>query len=99
MTLSEIIERLEQATGPGRELDAEIWFTGCALTDGRPARLGRDEFGDREYREHWTKGSIGIWDDELPAYTASLDAALTRIPTNAREACVEALRAREASDV
>ena len=78
MTKAELIAALEAATGPSRELDAEIWFSGAALVNG-PVKKGFDDYGGA-HRTHWTKGSIGIWDDKLLNYTASLDAALMLVP-------------------
>lgn len=53
--MKELIERIEGAEGPSRELDAEIIkLVSRGVLDG----------------EYWT----------LPAYTASLDAAMTLVP-------------------
>lgn len=75
----ELIERLEKATGPDRELDAVIWL---AVTPGATRRSST------------VKSSKGLWPDYtidetrdangilviVPAFTASLDAALTLVP-------------------
>lgn len=77
MTLSEIIARVEAATGPDRELDAEI---------GRALGLDvRAEFAEEPDLGDWFIGQpreCGSWmeQDALPDYTASLDAALTLVP-------------------
>ena len=66
--MKELIERLEDATGPDRELDAEI----ARLVTGRGVTVaplsGPRYDGDGE---------------PVPAYTASLDAALTLMPRGA----------------
>ena len=71
MTLSEIIARLEAATGPDRELDAEIAvYLGWQRPDAK-----------RPYA--WTRpigpdGSVTTCNDSfIPRYTASVDAAAT----------------------
>jgi hypothetical protein len=61
MTLLELAERCEQATGPDRELDCRIWL---AATGGLSFELG-----------HAVVPDLGQW--QAPAYTASLDAAMT----------------------
>lgn len=75
--LTELAARLETLTGPSRLVDEEI-----ALADGY-----RDVHGDGSL---WDRGNDGYWtgnDDRatadcpaLPAYTASLDAAMTLVP-------------------
>lgn len=57
-----LAERVEAATGPDRELDAVIQR---ALGSGST--------------EHWFADFLGNWvtDDHAPAYTASIDAAMT----------------------
>ena len=76
--MTNLIQRLEQATEGSRELDAEIWFLDAAKADG-PVKEGAEDYGGIE-RTNWMKGSIGIWDDQLPHYTTSVDAALTLVP-------------------
>lgn len=62
MTLSSLIERLEKAEGPDRELDEELaLISGC------------------ERKDHWWKVN-GAWGLALPAFTSSVDAALTLVP-------------------
>lgn len=70
--MDELIKRLEEATGPSRELDAEI-----------AVASGGYFFGDGElcYRDGETivhPGHGGI--DLAPKYTSSIDAALTLVP-------------------
>ena len=73
--LAELIARLEAATERSRELDAEIW---AHLNGFTGAIKGRWVGG----RWSWSVGSVGVWDDELPHYTTSIDAALTLVPEN-----------------
>lgn len=61
-----IIERVEAASGPDRELDAEIW---TAL-----GRLVKREPGGRTWRIATPGGSRGPGQINMPALTASLDA-------------------------
>lgn len=69
MTIDELIARLEAATGPNRKLDSEI----CRAA-GWEVRADK-KFGGDYYqpRKNYT------WQD-VPAYTASIDAALTLVP-------------------
>ena len=71
--LAELIAKLEAATERSRELDAEIW---AHLNGFTGAIKGRWVGG----RWSWSVGSVGVWDDELPHYTTSIDAALTLVP-------------------
>ena len=99
MELDALIARLEKATGPDRELDAHIAaavvrpeelgkdYHGCTVAfvlwaapdDPPPPYRAHavmrvtNESGD-SFEEPW---------DEIPAYTASLDAALTLVPVDA----------------
>lgn len=74
-----LIEKLAQAEGPSRELDAEI-----ALAQG----IVRERDGDCFYGHHYYSVMVlerGYYDHEgnapeLPRYTASIDAALTLVP-------------------
>lgn len=67
MTIAELLERVEGATGPDRELDAAL----CATL-----RFGGDERCVR-YPKTWTRvGQIRDW---VPVYSASLDAALALV--------------------
>ena len=63
--LSQLIERVEAATGPDRRIDAAIWY----------AVIEKPLPGEKRDRD-----VIGRW----PAYTASLDAAMTLVPEGAR---------------
>lgn len=66
--MHELIERLEKATGPDRELDAAI-----ALAIGLPTLNGR--IGGVSYRDELC--------EPAPPYTASIGAALTLVPDGA----------------
>lgn len=73
--LSALIERLEKATGPDRELDADI-----ARLLGYRILTTLRVFGRQQMctEEAWnTPGSSTL---DLPHYTSSLDAALTLVP-------------------
>lgn len=70
----DIISRLEKADGPSRELDADI-----AHIDGVPCQSRRDRNGKSKGRQ-WMVDSFGgvqTWAGNPPAYTASLDAAIS----------------------
>lgn len=73
-----LIQRLEQAGEGSRELDAEI-----AEIVGIKHRTHRSSTGHSKGRE-WLvdteSGGIEIWARSPPAYTTSLDAALTLVP-------------------
>lgn len=63
MTLDEIVERLEKATGPDRQIDEAIF----ELMHGRKRHVSIFEQYDPS--------------EKLPAYTGSVDAALTLVPS------------------
>lgn len=63
--MKHLIEKLAQADGPSRELDAEI---SRALAGG-PA--------DHWYQDH---RGVYVTDNSAPCYTASIDAAMTLVP-------------------
>ena len=71
--LTALIERVEAATGPDREVDAEI---ACAMCRFRlPTHTARpDPIAPGRVRD-----CVGGW--VAPTYTASLDAALTLVPS------------------
>lgn len=64
----DLIERLEAASGPDRELDAEI-AVAIGLGKATANHAGR----------YWKQGDLHVT-GEAPAYTASIDAALTLVP-------------------
>jgi hypothetical protein len=65
--MQELIDRLEKATGPDKQLDASIFFavTGIPAHSKTPGYSG---------------GTVSRRMQGLPAYTASIDAALTLVP-------------------
>lgn len=77
MAISELIERLEKATGPDRELDAEI---ACHLF----GESGRDYWAWQSGRPQGTpqKPVLSYWRNRAEKYTASIDAGLTLVPPN-----------------
>jgi hypothetical protein len=88
--LSELAERCEKATGPDRELDAVIWAT---INGGYIEATGHGDskavwINDRGFVKHAVPLGDGIWRERdllgdverAPAYTASLDAAMTLVP-------------------
>ena len=68
--LQEIIERLEKATGPDRWLDADIHRT---VTPGMADTI-------TDFSKGWCIGGNHVTPVKAPAYTASLDAALSLVP-------------------
>jgi hypothetical protein len=68
MELLELAERCEAATGPDRELDAEIAST-----------LGWANVGPGNRGGRCGRSPEGTW-KTVPRYTASLDAAMTLVP-------------------
>lgn len=73
MTHEQLIAALERAEGPSRELDADIaWALGHDVTKHTTLADYAHAFpGTPEDAEYW---------HPLPAYTSSLDAALTVVP-------------------
>jgi hypothetical protein len=80
-SLSEIIERVEKAGGQSRELDALIE---CEVRRLQAYAVGLSD----ETRAHWnpigSKGEVidnqGLCRYQSPAYTSSIDTALTLLP-------------------
>jgi hypothetical protein len=68
MTYSEILARLETATGPDREIDARIAYAVDWTVGGVPFRKICEEIDGEMY-----------WCGDLPPYTASLDAVVALI--------------------
>lgn len=94
--MKELIERLERATGPDREIDLDIWkalhpdreVSGVWSSGGCRFVANHDEYSKARYETVLRNAS---WrdrpneadyrhHDELKDYTASLDAALTLVP-------------------
>jgi hypothetical protein len=69
--MKDLIERLEKATGPDRELDAKLAFVNGAWAAGVDEGVPWVQ---------WAKNTAVEINDELPRYTASIDAALTLVP-------------------
>lgn len=78
-TVSDLIAKLSAATGPSRELDAEI----AVVVNGgeivwKQTRYTMEQHPARRYASAQHIGGYGF--DHVPEYTASLDAALTLVP-------------------
>lgn len=82
MTLLELAERCEKASGPDRELDADIWdalglspkYEGRRRAKyGKWARLDGGTY-------HFANDSAWGSNCGAPSFTASLDAAMTLVP-------------------
>jgi hypothetical protein len=74
MTAEQLIAALEVATGPSDALDADIAEAVCmSLNDERVA-----VYAGYRVNPH-TDAQDDVWED-VPPYTASLDAALTLVP-------------------
>lgn len=73
--LQEVLGRVEGVEGPDRELDAALWL---AMTPGATRRIIRVKHAhsDAEWDIHETRDATGGRLVSVPAYTASLDAAL-----------------------
>lgn len=71
-----LIERLEKATGPSRELDAAIF----KIAQPESERFKTSPFGEGPGHMSWISANKGTIH---PLYTASIDAALTLVPENA----------------
>ena len=78
--LQELITKLEKATEPDRELDAII-----AIASGIKHRSRHTTSGINKGREWLVDSHAGVetWKHHPPAYTSSLDAALTLVPEGA----------------
>jgi hypothetical protein len=74
---AELIARLEKATGPSRELDAAIFIK---VTPGVKEAGRIDVDKDRGVVGWWPKDAPYQSARDVPAYTASLDAAMTLVP-------------------
>lgn len=93
MTLKELIEALEKASEGSRVLDIRIWlalFDKQILVDGGGYAPRTRPLQYKSAREIWTDDwpywdvpsqveSVGM-EIDAPAYTASIDAALTLVP-------------------
>ena len=82
MTLPELIAALEAATGPSRELDAEIALAVNAV----PANYTRRGVAEASATADWWDDHTGFhW--SAPCYTSSLDATMT-LARNATDGAV-----------
>jgi hypothetical protein len=72
MKLIELADRCEKATGPDRELDAQIWLASEPRTEGA---VPDENCAGWVRRDGWAFGCA-----KAPDYTASLDAAMTLVP-------------------
>jgi hypothetical protein len=84
--LDDLIAKLETAPNGRGDLDADV-----AMAVGVPYRTRRNGQGKSKGRE-WFVDSIGgvqTWAQDPPAYTTSLDAALSLVPEGW---CIKALR-------
>jgi hypothetical protein len=86
-TLLGLADRCEQATGPDRELDCEIWadandlkleWQGNCLVAGIEGVIGWIDPG--EHSRNFSTNRSATGPAAIPAYTASLDAAMTLVP-------------------
>lgn len=76
----DIIEALEKATGPSRELDGDI-FRALGPHDDRWERGTFYDVGaDIENKNVWLRMNANGTNSAPPHYTASVDAALTLVP-------------------
>jgi hypothetical protein len=90
-TLLGLADRCEQATGPDRELDCEIWadandlkleWQGNCLVAGIEGVIGWIDPG--EHSRNFSTNRSATGPAAIPAYTASLDSAMTLVPEGYR---------------
>jgi hypothetical protein len=79
MTRSELIAALETATGPSRDLDAEIAAVAGVQCRSRRTAGGKNK--GREWLVDTDAGGIEMWSHHPPAYTGSMDAILVLVPS------------------
>lgn len=72
--MNDLIERLEKATGPSRALDADL-----AMAFGQKVFQTKRRDGQGSWLTYSFRNG-----DEVPHYTASIDAALTLVPAGFR---------------
>ena len=77
MTRADLIAALEKAEGPSRELDGDIAEM-CGVVPAELEAMGVKRSIARRGRGSWYGAEGAFW--HAPAYTASLDAALTLVP-------------------
>lgn len=76
MTIDELIEALEKADGPSEATDLEIW----KYLNPATLKHGIWHSGPQRFVAYHTSTSKFQFDEHLPYYTGSLDAALTLVP-------------------
>lgn len=77
--MKDLIERLEKATGPDRELDVLIYFYDPTATEPIKVEKTVEYYGSFS-RTAWKCGRGGEWDDCILHFTSSIDAAMTLVP-------------------
>lgn len=77
MRIASIIERVEAASGPGRELDQAIY---CAVTAAQGHRINKLVGGELEVWPKRDDRFFTVQPGMVLPYTASLDAAMTLVP-------------------
>lgn len=78
--MKDLIERLEKATGPDRELDLAIHIVDSQCDPTSTYNKEHDCLEWFEYHPEVPGGASELLADPLPLYTGSLDAALTLVP-------------------
>lgn len=83
--MKDLIEKLEAADEPSRELDAEIYaFSDDANNENWGKREAYEVKNNSRYLPRWrtkfVEGEARETDDELPYFSSSIDAAMTFIP-------------------
>ena len=93
MTHTELIQRLEQASGPDRELgDAVLLACGWTRSQRSKWNSARQKVGDGTLARDWfwvSPSGYEIEGHRRPDPTASLDAALTLVPEGAYGVCID----------
>lgn len=102
--LEELAERIEKLDGPDREVDAEIWWEHGSGKAEWPDYAECDTLSACGFIFGRVPGRPANWERvgyRGPAFTASLDAAMTlyevvpaMVPSCPRKAAAEALRGR-----
>lgn len=88
--LSPLIQRLEKADGPSRELDAEIRRVVLGSIAQNVLQFSAERDGSVS---HYNESGQRVKREAAPSYTSSIDAALTLVPedrnwTLAKTCCV-----------
>ena len=81
MTLSSLIERLEKAEGPSRELDILIGYAvDLEADEGHMSFRNNFDICGMKQMLRMAESYQNVWSTMLPRYTSSIDAALTLVP-------------------